>query len=73
MQAPEPRPALVFEYDPQTGAVGWKVEGRFPLPPLVNALELAKAVFVGQQLAGAARGRPSGLVLPDGTPAPPGI
>jgi hypothetical protein len=67
-QPPAP-PRCTFEFDPATGAVGWRVEGHFPLPFLVNALEMAKNLFVAQQVQGArAAGRP-GLLLPDGSPA----
>lgn len=72
--APKPeRPRIVFEFDPTTGGCAWRLEGPFPLPFLVNILEVAALAYKSQQLQQlqqAAQKGPPGLFLGDGSPAP---
>lgn len=66
---------VIFEFDPATGHSGWKTEGAFPLEKLVNLLEVAKCVFVQQQLAQAAQAQAlmngRRVLMPDGSLPPP--
>lgn len=68
-----PHPRVIFEFDPVTGSCGWKEEGMgFPLPLLVNILEMAKASFVMRQFQQAQQQAPQkpDIILPNG-PLPP--
>ncbi len=65
-----PKPRIVFEYDPATGGCGWRQEGAFPLPLLVNILEVASLTYKSQQLQSVQAQQKPGLVLPSG-PLPP--
>jgi hypothetical protein len=68
---PPPKARVVFEYDPETQAASFRLEGNFPLPSLVNVLEVAALQFKIVQLQGT-QGRPGapGLCMPDGSPPP---
>jgi hypothetical protein len=70
-----PKPRLIFEFDPETGGVSWRQEtNNFPLPILINALEMAKHVYMGQQvgamMAQQQQRVQKSIVLPDGSLPP---
>ena len=73
--APPQIARVIFEFDPATGHSGWRTEGAFPLDKLVNLLEVAKVVFVQQQLAQAAQAQAltngRRVLMPDGSLPPP--
>lgn len=65
------KPRIVFEFDPATGTHGWRVEGPgYPLPLLVNDLELLKQMLLGRQFQEMQARQQPGIVMPDGSPPP---
>ncbi len=65
-------PAVVFLYDPRTGAVGWEMPTPgVPLPALIAGLEMCKVFLCHQVLQQAQVRQRQGVVLPDGSPPPP--
>lgn len=66
---------VIFEYNHETQAAGFRTEGNFPFPHLINVMEVAKAQFIMAQLQQMTqrRGPPprGGLCMPDGSPPPP--
>ncbi len=63
-------PSVIFEYNPETRAASFRVEGNFPLPELVNILEVAKASFVLAQLQSIQQRPRTNLRMPDGSVPP---
>ena len=66
---------VIFEFDPATCAERFVFEGNYPIPFLVNQLEICKSTLIQRQLAmmmqQAQEAAQQGLVLPDGSLAKP--
>jgi hypothetical protein len=73
-QTGQPDPTLVIVYNPRTQQFAWTFTGVIPHAGLVNALEMIKTLMVQTQLMNVRPSQPQKRVLlPDGSPQPPGM